>query len=203
MTECPRLIIASNNQGKVREFRELLGDRVSIVTMTDLGLDSPEETETTFAGNAALKARYLHQRTGDVTLADDSGLVIDALDGRPGVLSARYAGEPTSDAANRELVLRQMRDVVPRDRTARFVAAIVLIRRDGSETMVEGMCEGSIGFDERGSNGFGYDSIFVLPNGQSMAELRPEEKGRISHRGNALRQLLPDLESALGLSAES
>lgn len=200
MTDLPRLIIASNNPGKVREFRELLGNRVNIVTMADLGLDSPEETETTFAGNAAIKARFLHEHTGEVTLADDSGLVIDALDGRPGVLSARYAGEPANDAANRELVLQQLTGVEEGNRTARFVAAIVLIGRDGREQVVQGTCEGAIGFEERGSHGFGYDSIFILPNGVSMAELRPDEKGQISHRGNALRKLLPELESALGLN---
>ncbi len=199
MTARPRLIIASNNAGKVREFRDMLGDRADIITMADLGLDSPAETETTFDGNAALKARYLHERTREVTLADDSGLIVDALDGRPGVYSARYAGEPGDDAANRKLVLQQLEGVEPAGRTARFVAAIVLIDRTGSMHVVEGTCEGSIGFDERGSNGFGYDSIFMLPNGLSMAELTPDQKGRVSHRGNALRRLLPDLESALGL----
>ena len=199
MTERPRLIIASNNPGKVREFRDLLGGRVDIVTMADLQLDSPEETESTFAGNAALKARYLHERTREVTLADDSGLIVDALHGRPGVYSARYAGEPTDDAANRALVLKELEGTEFPARTARFVAAIVLIDRAGSMEVVEGTCEGSIGFDERGSNGFGYDCIFMLPNGQSMAELTPEQKGRVSHRGNALCQLLPTLETALGL----
>ncbi len=202
MSNTPRLIIASNNPGKVREFRDLLGDTVQIVTMGDLGLDSPEETEDTFTGNAAIKARFLHRHTGEVTLADDSGLVIDALSGRPGVWSARYAGEPPDDAANRAQVLQEMGGVQPDERSARFIAAIVMIGTDGREHVVEGVCEGSIGFEERGTNGFGYDSIFTLPNGQTMAELTSEEKGRISHRGNALRQLLPVLRSELGLGTE-
>lgn len=200
MSNLPRLVLASNNPGKIREFRDLLGGRVEIVSSMDLGIQSPDETESTFLGNAAIKARFLYDITGDVTLADDSGLIVDALDGRPGVLSARYAGDHADDAANRALVLKQLADIPPAERTARFVAAIVVVNQAGEMVSVEGVCEGSIGESERGANGFGYDSLFVLPTGQTMAELTSAEKSQISHRGDATRRILPSLEAALGLT---
>lgn len=203
MSGLPRLVLASNNPGKAREFRDLLGGRVEIVSMFDLGLESPPETESTFLGNATIKALYLHERTGEVTIADDSGLVIDALGGRPGVYSARYAGDHGDDAANRALVLEQLGSTPDSERTARFVADIVVVDRAGTVSSVEGVCEGSIGREERGTNGFGYDSLFVLPSGQTMAELAPLEKSLISHRGDAVRQILPELEAALGLNRDS
>jgi XTP/dITP diphosphohydrolase len=203
MTKRPRLALASNNQGKIKEFRELLGGQVEIVSLDDLGIESPVETEHTFLGNATIKARFLHDLTGEVTLADDSGLIIDALDGRPGVLSARYAGGHGDDAANRALVLEQMAGITSGIRTARFVAAIVVIDQAGALTKVEGVCEGTIGYGERGTYGFGYDSLFVLPDGRTMAELTSAEKSLISHRGDAIRRILPALEAALRLSQDS
>jgi XTP/dITP diphosphohydrolase len=203
MKSIPRLIIASSNPGKLREFQDLLGGRVQVSSMRDLGVESPAETEATFVGNAMIKARFLHDLSGEVTLADDSGLIVDALSGRPGVLSARYAGDHGDDAANRTLVLKQMEGIPSDLRTARFVAAIVLIDRAGTAVSVEGVCEGTIGYGERGTNGFGYDSIFVLPDGQTMAELASASKNLISHRGDALRRILPSLENALGLSRDS
>jgi XTP/dITP diphosphohydrolase len=203
MSKMPRLVLSSNNPGKIREFRDLLGGRADIVSSMDLGIESPPETESTFLGNAGIKARFLHGLTGEVTLADDSGLIIDALDGRPGVLSARYAGEDSDDAANRALVLEQMERIPPVERTARFVAAIVVINQAGEAVSVEGVCEGSIGHVERGANGFGYDSLFVLPTGQTMAELTSAQKSLVSHRGHATRRILPSLEAALGLSSNS
>ncbi|HYJ11975.1 MAG TPA: RdgB/HAM1 family non-canonical purine NTP pyrophosphatase [Thermomicrobiales bacterium] len=199
----PRLVLASNNPGKIREFRDLLKGQVEIVSLMDLGIESPQETEPTFLGNAAIKARSLHDLSGEVTLADDSGLIVDALDGRPGVLSARYAGDHGDDAANRAMLLEQMNTIPPVERTARFVAAIVVIDRTGGMSSVEGICEGSIGFEERGSNGFGYDSLFVLPTGRTMAELTSAEKSLVSHRGEATRRILPYVQAALGLHLDS
>jgi XTP/dITP diphosphohydrolase len=195
----PRLIIASNNPGKVREFKDLLGERVEILSMADLGLSSPPETAADFAGNAELKARYVFTRTGIVTIADDSGLEVAALGGQPGVLSARYAGEHGDDAANRNLVLKQLADVPSSDRDARFVAAIVAIDRQGTSTLVQGHCEGRIAHEERGDGGFGYDSIFELAPGRTMAEISSAEKAQVSHRGKAVREILPVLERALGI----
>jgi XTP/dITP diphosphohydrolase len=203
MSNKPRLVLASNNPGKIAEFRDLLAGQAEIVSLKDLGIESPEETESTFRGNAALKARFLHQITGEVTLADDSGLIVDALDGRPGVLSARYAGTQGDDAANRALVLEQLEGVPSGDRTARFVAALVIIDRAGELTTVEGVCEGTIGHMERGTNGFGYDSLFVLPSGRTMAELTSAEKSLVSHRGDATRRALPKLQAALGLNRDA
>lgn len=197
----PRLVLASNNPGKIQEFRDLLRGDVEIVSLADLGLASPPETATTFAGNAEIKARYLHERTGEVTLADDSGLEIDALEGRPGVLSARYAGEHGDDTANRRLVMEQLAGVSPGLRSARFVAAIALVDAAGRTHLVQGTCDGEIALQERGSNGFGYDSLFLLSNGRTMAELEPAEKGQLSHRAMALRSILPHLAQALGLDS--
>jgi XTP/dITP diphosphohydrolase len=202
MSNLPRLVLASNNPGKIREFRDLLGGQVDILSLKDLGIQSPDETESTFLGNAAIKARFLHDITGEVTLADDSGLIVDALGGRPGVQSARYAGDHGDDAANRARLLEQMEGIPPDERTARFVAAIVVVDRAGEMFSVEGACEGTIGYGERGANGFGYDSLFVLATGQTMAELTSAEKSLISHRGNATRRILPSLEAALGLTRD-
>jgi XTP/dITP diphosphohydrolase len=201
MANRPRLVLASNNPGKIREFRDLLGNQVNIVSLADLGLESPEETGATFEENATIKAKFLHGHTGEVTLADDSGLEVAGLNGAPGVRSARYAGDQHSDSDNRALLLRTLAADPSLDRTARFVAAIVLIDRDGQSTVVQGTCEGSITMEERGTNGFGYDPIFELPTGQTMAELTSDQKGAVSHRGQAVRDILPALLSALGLGA--
>jgi XTP/dITP diphosphohydrolase len=195
----PILAIASNNQGKIAELRSLLGDAVHVVTLADLGLESPEETGQTFRENAELKARYVHDQTGLLALADDSGLEVDALDGRPGVHSARFAGESATDADNRALLLAELTDVPTTGRTARFVSVIAMVDEDGGLHAARGICEGVITFRERGSNGFGYDSIFELADGQTMAELDPDEKNKRSHRGQAMRHALPAVRAALGL----
>lgn len=199
MTNRPRLALASNNPGKIREFRDLLENQVDIVSLADLGLESPEETGTTFEENAMIKARFLHEHSGEVTLADDSGLEVVGLDGAPGVRSARYAGEQHSDGDNRALLLSTLSADPSLDRNARFVAVIVLIDREGNSHVVRGTCEGQITMDERGTNGFGYDPIFELPSGQTMAELTSDQKGAISHRGHAVREILPVLRASLGL----
>lgn len=193
----PTLAIASNNAGKIAELRALVGDAIRLLTLSDLGLDSPEETGSTFEENAVLKARYLHQETGLPALADDSGLEVDALDGEPGVHSARYAGEPSDDAANRSRLLASMRDVPATERAARFVSVIAIVDRDGVVRTTRGTCDGSVAYTERGSGGFGYDSIFELPDGRTMAELPAAEKNRISHRAVAMRLALASIRQAV------
>lgn len=199
----PRLAIASNNQGKISEFRSLLGPDVEIVSLIDLGLDSPEETGETFAENAAIKARFVHQATGLPSLADDSGLEVMALGGLPGVRSARYAGDQHDDAANRHLLLANMAAVGSERRAARFVAEIAIVDTAGSLQSFRGTCNGIITFEERGKGGFGYDPVFELPDGRTMAELGSDEKNSVSHRGHAIRCALPALRHALGLNSGS
>lgn len=199
----PSLAVASANPGKIREFRSLLGDAVHIVSLVDLGLDAPEETGATFEENALIKARHLFAKSGMVTLADDSGLEVDALSGKPGVHSARFAGDHHNDADNRAVLVRQL-DAVPDDaRAARFVAVIALIDVDGGSSLYRGTCEGTIVRVERGRGGFGYDSLFELEDGRTMAELDPVEKNAVSHRAQALQQALPGLRTALGLASSN
>lgn len=195
----PELVIASSNSGKLAEFQALLGDQVVIRALTDLGIPSPAETGASFEENAELKARYLVERTGMVTLADDSGLEVDALNGLPGVRSARYAGEHQDDAENRALLVRNLADYPGRSRAARFVAVIAVVDAVGNLTLARGVCEGSIAYSERGSGGFGYDPIFELPDGRTLAELDDREKNAVSHRGQAIRHVLPHLREVLGL----
>ncbi len=197
----PALAIASSNRGKIAEFRSLLGQAVDIMSLRELGLTSPEETGSTFEDNALLKAHYVYEEGGLVALADDSGLEVDALGGAPGVLSARYAGEQHNDADNRALLVQTLSALPSRPRTARFVAVIAIIDMHGNVSLFRGTCEGSIAFDERGSGGFGYDSLFELPDGRTMAELTNDEKNAVSHRALAVRQAMPTLRSALGLPA--
>ena len=197
--DLPILAIASGNRGKLAEFREMIGEGVSLVSLADLGLDSPEETGSTFDENAELKARYVHQRTGLPVLADDSGLVVDALDGAPGVQSARFAGAGASDAGNRARLLRDMADVPASNRSCRFVCVIALIERAGGLHLTRGTCEGKVAFEERGDHGFGYDPLFELPDGRMMAELEPWEKNRISHRSKALQRAGPEVRRILGI----
>lgn len=193
------LALASRNLGKIAEFQVILGNAVDIMSLTHLGLTSPEETGSTFEANAVLKAQYVFEQTGMVTLADDSGLEVDALGGAPGVVSARYAGEQHDDADNRALLLRNLGSMRGQPRTARFVAVIAIIDGQGHVSLSRGTCEGSIAFDERGTGGFGYDSLFELPDGRTMAELTAQAKNQVSHRADAVRQAMPALRAALGL----
>jgi XTP/dITP diphosphohydrolase len=201
VTRRPKLAIASNNRGKIAEFQSLLGDEANIVSLDDLELDSPEETGTTFEENALLKAQFVFEQTGLPTLADDSGLEVDFLGGLPGVRSGRYAGEQHDDADNRALLLETLKGVPVEQRSARFVAVIAVIDHQGIASFTRGTCEGRIALKERGSGGFGYDSLFEFPDGRTMAELSSEEKNAISHRGNAIRLALPEIRAALGLNA--
>lgn len=188
-----RLVIGTNNPGKLREFRQLLdGCGFELVTPRDLGVNfDPEETGSTFAENATMKAVEAARACGLPALADDSGLEVDHLGGRPGIFSARYAGgertDPNiSEARQLELLLEEMKGVPDEQRTARFRCAIAIATPAGDVQLVDGVFEGRIGHDARGTHGFGYDPIFVLPErGVTSAELPPEEKNRISHRGQA------------------
>lgn len=195
------LALASSNRGKIVEFQSILGNDVEIRSLLDLGLTSPEETGSTFETNAVLKARYVFEQTGMVTLADDSGLEVDALNGAPGVVSARYAGEQHDDAANRALLLQNLQPMRDQPRSARFVAVIAIIDASGHVSLARGTCEGTIALQERGEGGFGYDPLFELPDRRTMAEHSIEEKNSLSHRAHAIRHSMPALRAALGLPA--
>ncbi len=188
-----RLVIGTNNPGKLREFRQLLdGCGFDLVTPRDLGVSfDPDETGSTYAENATMKAVEAARACGLPALADDSGLEVDHLGGRPGIFSARYAGgdrtDPNiSEARQLELLLEEMKGVPDEQRTARFRCAIAIATPAGEVQLVDGVFEGRIGHEARGAYGFGYDPIFVLPErGVTSAELPSEEKNRISHRGQA------------------
>ena len=187
-----QVVLASNNEGKIAELRQLLPDWVAIRSAREANVTLPEETEPTFAGNALLKARAAAAQTGLTAVADDSGLVVDALGGEPGVRSARYAGEPGDDRANIALLLERLAGVPPADRGARFRSAVAIVLPDGREHVSEGSVDGVILERLRGTGGFGYDPLFQ-PAGYlcSMAELTIEEKNGISHRGRAFRAAAP------------
>ena len=189
-----RVVLASGNAGKQRELAALLAPRgFTILLQTDLGIDSAEETGTTFEANALLKARHAAQRSGLAALADDSGLEVDALGGRPGVRSARYAGEAATDAQNNALLLRELAGVPEPRRSARYRCVIAYVRAadDPEPLLASGQWEGRIALAPRGSGGFGYDPIFI-PEGEVMtaAEMSPAAKNAVSHRGRALERLL-------------
>lgn len=204
---------ASNNAGKLKELRRIL-ERMGheVKSLRELGIDlDPEETGTTFAENARIKAEAFCKASGLPTVADDSGLCVDALNGAPGVYSARYCGHHGDDAANNAKLLREMANVPEEQRTARFVSAVCFLLPDGRELLVEGECPGSVAFTETGSNGFGYDPLFIpdrvgLPDGttventarRSYAELADGEKDAISHRGRAMEKLDAQLPAFLG-----
>lgn len=192
-----KVMIATKNPGKAKEFADLFqkyGIRVQSLLDMENSIDV-EETGTTFAENAILKAETISERSGEAVIADDSGLVIDALDGRPGVYSARYAGLEKNDLANIEKVLKELKGVPLEKRTARFVC-VLAVAIPGEETLTfEGQCSGLITREKSGSNGFGYDPIFYLPEkGQTLAELTKQEKNLISHRAVALNQMLKQWE---------
>lgn len=183
-----KLLIATNNRGKRDEYALLLdGLDLELVVPSDLGLElEVAETGETYAENALLKARAFAQASGLLTLADDSGLEVDALDGGPGVYSARYGGASLSDEDRYWLLVRNLDPLPPSQRSARFCCVIALVWPSGREVTVEGACEGRITRGPRGTNGFGYDPVFwVIERGCTMAELSPEVKNTISHRARA------------------
>ena len=192
-----RMIFATGNENKMVEIREILGALpLEILSMKQAGIRADiEENGTSFEENALIKAREVCRLAGEMVLADDSGLEIDYLNGEPGIYSARYMGENTSYRVKNKNLMERLEGVPNEKRTARFVCAIAAVFPDGKELVVRGTVEGIIGYEERGENGFGYDPIFYLPErGLTTAELPPEEKNSISHRGNALRKMKELLE---------
>lgn len=191
-----KLLIASGNRHKVAEIAKLLeGSAWEVCSLAEYPeVELPPEDAPDFAGNARIKAAAAARATGLWTLADDSGLAVDYLDGAPGVHSARYAGEQKDDAANNRKLLAALRDCPAAERTARFVCALSLVSPAGEEFTASGVCEGTIGYTERGSLGFGYDPLFIMPDGEhTMAELDMAAKNLVSHRAKALAALLPTL----------
>lgn len=192
-----KVVLASGNQGKLREFIRMLSDSqdMEIIKQSEFNVSDVDETGLTFVENAILKARHAAQITGLPALADDSGIEVDALNGRPGIYSARYSGD--GDDANNVKLLEEMQDVPEEQRTARFRCCIVYMRHadDPSPIIADASWEGVILHELKGVNGFGYDPLFHVPtHGCSSAEIAPDEKNRISHRGQALRILLAELE---------
>lgn len=194
-----KLIFATGNQGKMKEIREIMADMdVEILSMKEAGVDVDiQEDGKTFQENAIIKAKAVQKITGELTLADDSGLEIDYLNGEPGVYSARYMGEDTSYLIKNANLIERLEGVPMEQRTARFVCVIAAVFPDGKVETTRATIEGVIGYEERGENGFGYDPIFFVPEFNcSTAELSPQQKNAVSHRGKALRQMKEILKEA-------
>jgi XTP/dITP diphosphohydrolase len=198
-----RVLLATENQGKVDEFRRLLPSTIEVVSLVTLHIELPPENGSTFEEIARQKAEVASSKSGMLALADDSGLEVDALGGSPGIFSARYSGEPVDPARNRAKLLADMAGVTLATRTARFRCAVALAFDGQVLSTSDGVIEGSIALSERGSFGFGYDSLFLLPDGRTLAEVPPEEKNLISHRAVAFRGILPSLLEALAQPAHS
>lgn len=192
-----RLIFATGNQGKMREIREILGDSIpEILSMKEAGIEADiVEDGKTFEENALIKARAVSKAGNIMAMADDSGLEVDCMGGAPGIYSARFMGEDTSYDIKNNYIIKQAMKVPYEERTARFVCAIACVLPDGREWVVRGTVEGLINDRQAGENGFGYDPLFLLPDrGVTTAQLPPEEKNAISHRGRALRAMRNLLE---------
>lgn len=199
------IIVATKNRGKARDFIgmfERLG--LTVKTLNDYEeIEDVEETGTTFEENAVIKAETVAKRLGRIVIADDSGLIVDALNGEPGIYSARYAGEQKDDEENIDKVLQKLKGVPDNERTARYYCALALAFPDGRTKTVNGTCEGVILYERRGNNGFGYDPIFYMSElDKTMAEITLEEKNQISHRAKAMRKLKDILPSLLGAGAQ-
>ena len=197
-----KVIVATSNKGKLSELRALLPDYIRLLTTSDVGITMPEETGADFVENALLKARSAAS-AGEVAVADDSGLMVDALGGAPGIFSARFAGELASDDQNNVKLVELLEGLRSSDRTARFVSAVAFVTPDGQEFCATGSVRGYIVGEPRGTNGFGYDPHFEIDdpdaarlNGKTMAEISINDKNEISHRARAYRNLLRQLEQA-------
>lgn len=193
-----KVVLSSGNQHKINEIKDILKDlNFEVVSKNDIGFRDfdVEEDKITLEGNAFKKAEELHKLVKGIVLADDTGLFVNALNGEPGVYSARYAGVPASDKSNRELLLKNLKDVPAEKRTAYFKTVIAIVFEDGRKVMAEGRVDGKIGYEEKGQNGFGYDSLFIVENtNKTFAEMSEEEKNKISHRARALMNLKKKLE---------
>ena len=197
-----KLVLASGNQGKLKEFNQLLAQcGFEVVSQSDFGTPEAEETGLSFVENAIIKARNASRHTGLPALADDSGLEVDALNGQPGIYSARFAGSQSNDADNNAKLLKLLENVPEQERSARFQCLLVMVRHpeDPTPLICQGTWQGRILYEARGDNGFGYDPLFfVAEKNCSSAELPPNIKNSISHRGKALAQLLSQLEANNG-----
>lgn len=193
-----KMIFATGNEGKMREVRMILGDLgAEILSLKEAGIQAEaEENGTTFEENAVIKAKEIMEKTGALVLADDSGLEVDALNGEPGIYSARYMGHETSYHIKNKNLIERLEGKAGEERSARFVCAIAACFPDGRVLTTRGTMEGQIGYEEKGENGFGYDPIFYLPEYQCYSgELPLEEKNKLSHRGKALRLMKEQLEA--------
>ena len=196
----PTILVATSNNHKLGEYAALLNmPDLQLVSLRDLGIaaDAPEDGDT-FTANALQKAHYYAKKSGMPTLADDSGIVVDALGGAPGVYSARYGTPELDDSGRRHLLLTNVNALGEVDRTARFVCVIAVVTPDGRELLSEGVCAGQIATAEAGEGGFGYDPIFWLPaHGCTIAQLSADQKNALSHRGKAVRGIAPRIQGAL------
>ncbi|MHB8622109.1 MAG: RdgB/HAM1 family non-canonical purine NTP pyrophosphatase [Sulfuricaulis sp.] len=192
-----QIVLASNNPGKVREINQMLGNLpLAVVPQSDFKVPAAEETGLTFVENALLKARQAAQHTGLPAIADDSGIEVDFLNGAPGIYSARYAGHGASDEQNLRKLLADLAGVAPTERSARFQCLMVYLRHafDPTPVICQGTWEGRIALEPHGASGFGYDPVFYVPtHGCSAAELTPDTKNKLSHRGQALRKMIEAL----------
>ena len=192
-----RIIVATGNEGKMREVRLILADLgIEIISMKEAGASCEiEETGSSFAENAEIKAKAVWEQTGHIVLADDSGLVVDYLGGEPGIYSARYMGEDTSYEIKNQAIIDRVAEAKEEERTARFVSAIAAVLPDGTILYTEGTVEGEIAYQPAGTEGFGYDPIFYLPEyGMTSAQIPIEKKNEISHRGKALEAMKQKLK---------
>ncbi len=193
-----KVVLATHNQGKIREFQKILSEiGWDIISVSELGdIQEPEETGRTFEENALQKARYYANITQFPVLADDSGIIVDILQNKPGIYSARYAGKHGDDKTNNEKLIKDLSTFHGEDRRGHYVCVIALVWPNGKELTVRGTCEGIIRDFYQGTNGFGYDPLFYIPSlEKTMAELSIEEKNKISHRGHALQLLLNKLKT--------
>jgi XTP/dITP diphosphohydrolase len=188
----PRIVFASKNRGKIKEFKKLLeGTGITLLSLDDYpDMPDVEEDGKTFFENAFKKASAISKYTGEVAVADDSGLEVDFLDGRPGIYSSRFSGQNATDEENIIELLRELKNVPAKERKAAFKCVLVIYRPDGKFESFEGTLKGEIGLEPRGSEGFGYDPVFIVPEyDRTVAELDPDVKNRISHRAEAFKKL--------------